>query len=361
LPEDIIGGQFTRIDWLEPDFGKRERLANLLLKLGWQPEYFTETGIPQLVYEKEPVPSLEEIEGDLGKHLARWFTLNHRKNQASGFFKHLSESNTIPAECTGTPTNTFRVKHKKVANIPKANAKTILGKEMRSLFRARDGYYLLGYDASALEARVMGHYTWKYDNGEFALELLQGDIHTKNANHFKITRDQAKGVFYAIIYGAQPPKLAKMLKCSIKEAKKVFNDFWKINPGLGRLREKVISISNRAGYVPGLDGRLVYTRSEHSALNTVFQSAGAIIMKYSMLLMEKYKTDIGFDYEQIIFYHDEFEGEVLERSVYETDTGLWCLAADYSIKSLEEAGRLLGVRVPLTGEAKIGRTWADVH
>lgn len=62
---------------------------------------------------------------------------------------------------------------------------------------------MIGYDASALEARVEGANTFKYDNGEYAYELVHGDIHTKNMNAWQqyqpdMTRQDAKAPKYGI-------------------------------------------------------------------------------------------------------------------------------------------------------------------
>ena len=49
-------------------------------------------------------------------------------------------------------------------------------------------------------------------------------------------------------------------------------------PALKQLREDIIEAA-KEGTIKGLDGRLVPVRSKHAALNTLLQSAGAIICK----------------------------------------------------------------------------------
>ncbi len=80
--------------------------------------------------------------------------------------------------------NTHRQRHSTVVNVPKASDKVLLGKEFRSLWIAEDGFLIAAADAAALEGRVQGHYTWKYDGGSTARELLDGDIHSKNVVAF---------------------------------------------------------------------------------------------------------------------------------------------------------------------------------
>lgn len=107
-----VAGPFTRIDWVEPEFSKREKLGRQLIRYGWKPELFTETGQPMLTIKGEPVESLERVEGDIGKGLARWFTLGHRKGVIEGWTESIREDGRLTPYCTGGCTNTFRRKHK---------------------------------------------------------------------------------------------------------------------------------------------------------------------------------------------------------------------------------------------------------
>jgi hypothetical protein len=76
--------------------------------------------------------------------------------------------------------NTHRQRHTEVVNVPKADPSVTLGKEMRALYTARPGRWLVGFDAHALEARVEAHYVIPYEGGEeYAAELIEGDIHMR--------------------------------------------------------------------------------------------------------------------------------------------------------------------------------------
>lgn len=108
----FVAGPYSRINFVEPEFSKREKLANQLIRFGWKPELFTATGIPMLTIKGIPVDSLEKIEGDIGKGLAKWFTLGHRKGVIEGWIKNIREDGRLTPYCTGGTTNTFRRKHK---------------------------------------------------------------------------------------------------------------------------------------------------------------------------------------------------------------------------------------------------------
>ena len=79
----------------------------------------------------------------------------------------------------------------------------MLGKEMRSLFYAPEGYVFLGYDAQALENRVAAMYSYRFDNGAYADIILNGDSHTKNAEAYTKAagREVSRGEGKAITYG----------------------------------------------------------------------------------------------------------------------------------------------------------------
>lgn len=370
-----VCGPFTRVTYVEPELSKREKLANQLIRLGWKPEIFTETGIPKLTDKGVPVESLENIEGDVGQKLARWFTLGHRLGVVKGWIENVRPDGRLSAYCTGGITNTFRRKHKLIANLPKADGKVVLGKEIRSLFTHKPGTILVGYDAAALEARVMGHYTIPFDGGEFAHELLHGDIHSLNAARFGVTRNEAKTLFYGLIYGAQYRKLMGTFGWSEKKAKRVFNGFWKENIALGRLRDKVLSIGRKYGYLPGIDGRAIQLRgSEHAWLNALFQSCGAIAMNYSLVILDEKCNELGLIRAQCAYYHDEAVDEVPESDVIfipkygGENFGMVSKCGKYyskfgeqAVLSLREAGEQLGLRVPLDSEYQIGHTWAEIH
>lgn len=56
---------------------------------------------------------------------------------------------------------------------------------------------MIGSDLSGVEARLLGHFTSFFDEGEMAKELLAGDIHSKNAALIGKDRNTAKTFFYA--------------------------------------------------------------------------------------------------------------------------------------------------------------------
>ena len=80
----------------------------------------------------------------------------------------------------------------------------------------------MGWDASSLEDRVKGHWTFKYDGGAYASKILdpEFDVHQENADTWGLTRQEAKGGTYALAYNCGVATLAKTLKCSNAQAAK---------------------------------------------------------------------------------------------------------------------------------------------
>lgn len=357
-----IGGPFSRIEWVEPSFSKRKKMNSQLLRLGWKPEWFTDKGEPQMTRKGSPEPSLERMEGTIGKSLSLWFTYAHRQSQIKGwvygskdkgYISPIRKDGRIPAKANSLGTPTARMRHSIIVNVPKAKKEVIYGEEMRSLFIAKPGYTLVGHDASALEGRMEAHYTFPFDNGEYAREILEGDIHTKNAEIFGVSRDLAKNGKYCLTYGGQYRKLASTLGVSSRKGKQLFDDFWKGNYALDKLREKLERFYEKNGWIPGIDGRKIHVRSKHALINTLFQSAGAIVMKVSMCYLDDWVKRERLDATKVGDFHDEAQAEVHPKDVEKYKI--------LAVSSVVKAGEYLKLRCPLDAEATSGMNWAETH
>lgn len=372
----VVSGPFTKVQFDEPELGSRKKLIKQLIRHGWQPTIFTEKGQPKLTEKGEPVRSLFEIEAPVGKQIATWYTYSHRRSQIQGWIRTIRPDGRLTAGANSCGTNTYRMRHKGVVNVPKADPKVIFGYEMRDLFIAREGYDLLGYDAASLEARCMAHYTHKFDGGEFAELVLHGDIHAKNARiffedavadlsvdspEFKSYRSRGKNGTYCLMYGGQPKKLASTISVSQRDAKRLFDKFWKENEALGKLREIVMKMHDQRGWIPGVDGRKIWTRSSHSALNALFQSCGAIIMKKAMVLLIDYANREGVHHYKVIDMHDEGQHEVRKDECYKVDGHLKHRLGELAVQSIKEAGLELKLNCDLDGDYSIGNSWAETH
>ena len=305
--------------------------------------------------EKELCPNLVKLGSkvDFANDFTLYLTYKHRKSSIAGgdledvdyedeypntgflsMYRTVDGRIPTPAIEIGASTNRYR--HIGVCNV--ARASSIYGKEMRSLFGCGEGMYQFGFDFSSLEARIQGHYILPFNGEELAEQLLASkpnDIHTLNANKLGISRDQAKSISYALMYGASYKKLKSMLGLSDTEAKALYDAYWEAVKPLSDLREEVGKVWKRRGskYVVGIDGRKINTRSQHSLLNALFQSGGVINAKYTTVFLFEWLEDRGYKCDPFVYqdldccgmieYHDECQlavkPELIELKKFETE------------------------------------------
>jgi DNA polymerase I-like protein with 3'-5' exonuclease and polymerase domains len=220
----------------------------------------------------------------------------------------------------------------------------------RQCFVAPEGSKLVGIDASGLELRMLAHYM---DDDKYTDLILNGDIHTYNQQAAGLdTRPQAKTFIYAFLYGAGDAKIGSIVGGSSRKGAQLKQRFLDSLPALLKLINKVAR-HGLQGSLPGLDGRRVLIRSEHAALNTLLQSAGAIVMKQALVIATEKLARYGYPYKLVAQVHDEFQVEVPEE--YAQQVGAVFRNA------IREAGRVLNLRCPLDGEYKIGINWSETH
>jgi len=354
----IVAAKFTRVKFSEPDIGSRKKLQSQLLRLGWKPRNFTEKGSPKLTHEGEPCPSLLDINSEIGELLSLWYTLSHRMSQIQGFIDRLRPDERLSARAITIGTPTYRFRHIGVVNVPKAAKQVIFGKQMRSLFTVPKGKVMVGHDASGLELRMLAHYI---NDPEYTKVITEGDPHTHHQNMAKLpTRDDAKTFIYAFNYGAGDTKIGSIVGGGAKEGKRLKKDFLKANPNLKALIEGVTTASRR-GYLLGLDGRRVRMRRDkrtgdiqsHKALNTLLQSAGAVVMKYSIVILDRLIKENNLSSKKLIDMHDEAQYECLPEEAEKH--------GELAIRSIREAGVYLNLNCPLDAEYKVGKSWAETH
>tara|TARA_R100000808_G_scaffold1960_3_gene8339 strand:- start:10254 stop:12068 length:1815 start_codon:yes stop_codon:yes gene_type:complete len=326
----------------------RDHIAERLMGMGWKPQEFTESGKPKvdesvlsgLPYDEAQMLSkiltLQKRMGQLGDGKEGWLKLE-TKGRIHG---HVVTNGAVTGRCTH--------RHPNMAQVPRLTS-------YRSLFKATDGMVLVGCDASGLELRCLAHYM---NDDEYTHKLLEEDIHTVNQHAAGLpNRDNAKTFIYGFLYGAGDAKIGEIIGRGAKEGREIKEKFLKSLPSLRVLKEKISSALKKRDYLKGLDGRHLHVRSEHSALNTLLQSAGAVVMKRATVILFNKLTAMGLvpnqDFAFVAHVHDEFQIEC------------WPDFAEQVKKeaedSIKEAGEYFKFRCPLAGQAKAGSTWAETH
>jgi DNA polymerase I-like protein with 3'-5' exonuclease and polymerase domains len=271
------------------------------------------------------------------------------------------------------------------------------GYECRDLFIADEGWELTGTDASSLELIDLGHYLVQYDEGAFRDRVCDPsrDPHTEHADLTGLTRADTKTATYLYIYGGSAyklsldisidpeevpqyltyrgmPMLLKSLvrrfdqdfvdklddaqKAKIGKARTIILKFEGGIAGIKDLKENVTEAAKR-GWLKGMDGRKLYVRKAHAALNTLLQAAGAQSCKLWMVILHRKLNEHGLahgrDFKQVLWVHDELE--------FTHRPGLGPLILKLSNEAIREAGEKLGLRGAYRTDGRTGHSWAEVH
>ena len=343
---ETVGGEFSRIDFPMFNLGSRQQIGRHLQYYGWKPTSLTETGQP--IVDEAVLSKVKGIpEAAL---IGEYLMIQKRIAQVQSWLDAVQDDGRVHGYVNANGAVTGRMTHSSpnMGQVPAVYSP--YGKECRDVWTVPQGYKLVGMDASGLELRMLAHYM--NDEG-YTNEILNGDIHTANQLAAGLaTRSQAKTFIYAFLYGAGDAKIGSIVGGSAKDGKRLKEKFLQNTPALGRLRERVGVASGR-GYVLGLDRRRVAIRSSHAALNSLLQSAGAIIMKKALCLLDEYAILWGLDYHIIGNIHDEIQTEVREKDAERFGR--------LATSCVEAAGLFYKLNCPLAGDYKVGQTWADTH
>ena len=326
--------------------GSRKQIGERLVEKGWKPEKFTENGQP-IVDEG----TLEGLDFPEAKAIAEFLLLQKRIAQIKSWLDVIQPDGRVHGKVITNGAVTGRMTHHSpnMAQVPSCGSP--YGEDCRDLWIVEKGYKLVGIDASGLELRMLAHYM---KDDAYIYEVTQGDIHTANQKAAGLeTRAQAKTFIYAFLYGAGAAKIGKVVGAGAKEGQRLIDSFLENTPKLRALRENVAKVCKSSGSLPGLDGRRLHVRSDHAAVNTLLQGAGAIVMKQALVILDERLSKLGVDYKFVANVHDEWQIEVEE--TYADMVG------KLGVQAIEQAGRVLEMRCPLTGEYRVGNSWKETH
>ena len=324
--------------------GSRKQIAERLQERGVVFTKKTEKG--SIIVDEGTLKGIDLPEAQL---IAEYLMIQKRVGLLESWIDNVKDDGRVHGRVITNGAVTGRMTHHSpnMGQIPSVNSE--YGSECRALWTVEDGKVLVGTDLSGIELRCLSHYM---QDDEWQEELLNGDIHQKNADAAGITRPQAKTLIYATLYGAGPAKIGSIVGGGAREGQEVLSRFYANTPALSRLMEKVKKVASK-GYVPGLDGRRIIVRSEHAALNSLLQGCGAIIAKQWCIEAHKQFRRFRLPVRQVAFVHDEIQIETSERDAQ--DVAMWMTT------SATHAGKVLGFRCRVDAESKIGNNWFDTH
>jgi DNA polymerase I-like protein with 3'-5' exonuclease and polymerase domains len=328
----------------EFNVGSRKQIAERLEGVGVKFKLQTEKGAI-IVNEKV----LEGIDIPEAKMIYEYLMLQKRAAQIDSWLTHEKEGRVHGRVITnGAVTGRMTHHSPNLAQVPSVSAP--YGRECRSFWRVPEGHKLVGCDASGLELRMLAHYM---RDERYTNEILSGDIHTANMKAAGLTdRNQAKTFIYAFLYGAGAAKIGQIVGGGYREGQQLIDSFLRNTPALAKLREKVAKHAT-AGTLPALDGRRLRVRSEHAALNTLLQGAGAIVMKQALVLLADRLSTYDIPHKLVANVHDEFQIEVPENFAD--------VVGKAAVRAIKNAGDVLDLRCPLDAEYNVGNNWAETH
>ena len=280
------------------------------------------------------------------KLVLEYLVISKRLGMVTAWVNAVAEDGRIHGRVNTCGAVTGRMTHSKpnLAQIPSDPT-------YRECFTVEDGNQLVGCDASGLELRMLAHYMKDDDYTDL---ILNGDIHTHNQKLAGLeTRDQAKTFIYALLYGAGDGKIGSIVNGRAKQGAILRSRFMLGLPSYAVLMQSIGKIIKTRDTLPGLDGRRLHVRSEHSALNTLLQAAGAVVMKKALVLATDALRDAGIPYTLVAQVHDEVQVEAQPQYAEQIGQAFR--------KAIQDAGTYYKMRCPLDGEYKVGPNWSHTH
>lgn len=348
------GVPFQKVKVVEFNPNSRKHIAHCLkLKYGWKPKEFTPSGeakVDENILVNLPYPE--------AKKLAEYFLIQKRiamlAEGSQGWLKVCDPDGKIRHTIVSGGTVSGRASHRSpnLGQVPSTRA--VYGKECRDLFTVPPGWTLCGADLSGLELRCLAHYL--DDGGEYAKQILEGDIHTYNQKAAGLkTRDLAKTFIYATMYGGGDGLIGSIVGGTARDGKRLKAEFDANIPAFKRLKRE-LSDAFRRGFLYGLDGRCLHVRSEHKCLSQLLQSSGAVLCKKWLELIHTELTDQQLQKDAYImgWIHDEVQIACRTKEVAKH-------VGDITGRMAKKTGETFQIEIPIESEYNLGRTWSDTH
>lgn len=362
--------------WKKPNSNSSVQIKDWLYSLGWKPEHIKhqrnkETGevkeIPQIgskngqgeicdsikkLFKKEP--KLEVLDG--------YSVLSHRISIFKGFLENEEQGLLYPS-CIGL-TNTLRLQHKVVVNLPGVDKK--YGKEIRSCLVANEGEFLCGSDLSGIEDSTKRHYIYKYDpeyveemnrpdfDAHLDIAMLAGFLtkeqvenHKKGIENHKAVRQKAKVVNFSATYKVGAKTLARNSGLKLKEAEKVLDTYWKRNKAILDVENslEIKEINSQKWLKNPVSGFWYTLRADKDKFSTLNQGTAVYVFDKWLVYIRKQGIKVSYQ------CHDEWLANVKNKE--ETRNKI-----NFAIDKVNED---LKLNVKIGCSVEFGENYANCH
>jgi hypothetical protein len=365
----MINGEYSRVEFQPLKLSSSADVKMFLYRHGWVPTEWNFVKDPVTGNKRKSTPKITEesleLLGGEGALYPLYQTAKSRYGILKTWLENVDENHLLHGTCIPIGTPSMRATHNIIVNIPSADS--LWGKELRSLFKCKPGWKLIGCDSSGNQARGLAHYLGDKD---FIETLLNGDIHQYNADvltrvlsdmgiDFTVPRPAAKRILYAFLFGASGAKLWSYLFGIPNPIKgnKLKDGFLKAVPGFKKLIDRLEEVFNKTsavgdGYIPSLVGNKLYVNSKHKLLVFLLQATEKITCSAAIMLTMQRLEEENIPYIPCIFYHDEEDFMVPEEYSEK--------AAAIGKQSFIDGPKLFGIEI-MNGDSKIGDNWYEIH
>ena len=359
-----------------PNANSHDQIKEWLYSLGWKPGHIkhvrdkkknTTKQIPQIaskegggdicnsikeLFEKEPKLAL--LEG--------LSVISHRIALIKGFIKDQKEGRIFPS--MAGLTNTLRLKHKTVVNLPAVEK--LYGKEVRGMLLADEENVLCGADLTNIEDRTKRHYIYKYDpqyvedmnvpgyDAHLEIAVLAGfltqeqaDAHKEGRESYKAIRNKAKITNFSATYKIGADALSRNANIPLKEARKLLAIYWERNKAILSV-EKECLITEAGGkrwLLNPISGFWYSLRADKDKFSTLNQGTAVYCFDVWLKYIREQGIKIALQYHDEILFNtkDKVETEIIIN------------------KAIELTNEQLQLNVPVGCSVQFGENYANVH
>jgi len=377
-PEDTISVDVLH-SYKQPNPGSPQQVKAWLDSLGWIPETIkqvkeedgTYRDIPQInkenqkgggicdsikkLYPKEP--NLEWLDG--------LSIIRHRIGLLNGFLRD-QRHGYLKARITGF-TNTLRVQHKEVVNLPRSDRK--YAEPVRGSLICEDDEILIGGDLSSLEDRLKQHFIYPFDpeyvkemsapdyDPHLSLAILAEEITPEQSEKYKSgvdksikpIRDTFKSTNYCCQYGGYPPRIALTAAVSLAKAKNLFKVYWQKNWAIKEVVKtlKVKTVGDELWQYNPVSGLWYNLRSTNDQFSTLVQGTAAYVFDLWLYYVLRERSQLTAS------FHDE--GVWVEKT-HDAD-----LVKSLLHKAIDEVNNALGLNRELAIGVQQGKRYSEIH
>jgi DNA polymerase-1 len=379
--KDTNDGGFDAYDWVAFNLGSPSQRVEKLLELGWEPTQHTKAGNPKV--DEEALLNFAEVSG---KHelvaLAKWIVINSRANMIRTWMEAYNEK-TGAIHGKLMLANTLRYRHSSPnsANIPAVRLKKDendveqiqygedggYSYEARDLWTCGDGnrFNLVGIDGTGIQNRCLIHHlintVGEEEVADFKALALSGDVHKRNIEVLGLAnKAAAKKFYYTLMMGGRGARLAADqaqfgTKMTARQGDHLRKKMIETMPGFGQLIKNLERELEQTGRVRLCDGTPVLVNSPHKVIPTILQGDESRLMKQALIYLDKEVrlAKLAKYVFKVADIHDEWQWRV---AVEVTDEFI-ALALPCFLR----AGEAFNYNIPIEGDAKVGKTWAETH